>query len=128
MNVNTRDVHDGRAPGPEKYRPRSLVSRIAGIVIAITFGGGVGYLIKQQLSKPAPAARAPSAAEQRAKAGVFIVTTKQISEHEEIATVVIPSSIGPLLDQQCFIYRHTEYRHASFHCPAERSIDVDAIE
>lgn len=70
------------------------------------------------------AARAQSAAIERAKAGPFISATKQLTDQEEIATVVIPSSIGPMLDQHCYIYRHAALKTVSFQCPADRPLDV----
>lgn len=75
-----------------------------------------------------PAARPPSAHEARFKAGPYIATTKQLSEHEDISTLVLPSSFGPLLDTQCFIYRNLEFKQAVVHCPGERMLDAAAIE
>lgn len=80
------------------------------------------------VSSSKPAARAPSAAEQRAKAGPYIASTKKISEQEEMSTLVLPSSIGPVLDQHCFIYRHLEFKQARVICPDAINLDASAIE
>jgi hypothetical protein len=74
------------------------------------------------------AARAPSAAELRAKAGPYIASTKQLSDTEEISTLVLPSRIGAMLDAQCFIYKNKEFKQAVVTCQDDRLLDTTAIE
>jgi hypothetical protein len=88
--------------------------------------GVIAFMAGCEMSAHKPKPARANADQQRAKAGPYIASTKQLSEHEELATVVIPSSIGPLLDQTCYIYRNRESKQSSFQCPADRPIELPA--
>ena len=68
------------------------------------------------------------AALERAKAGPYIASTKQISDSETLSTVIVPSTIGTMLDKHCFIYTNREYRQVRFTCPEGAPLDVGSIE
>lgn len=97
------------------------------IVVSLAIVGGAAWLAYERMQKPAMAPRS-SAAELRAKAGPYISATKQLSEHEELSTLVVPSNIGAMLDQTCYIYKNKEFKQAIFTCPADAPIDARPVE
>lgn len=95
---------------------------IAILIIAAAVGAWVYY--DHQSKKPNPSAQITELRE-RAKAGAFIESTKKLSENEELSVVVLPSSYGEFLDTRCVIYRHREFKQATFSCPDSMRYHLD---
>lgn len=55
----------------------------------------------------------------RVKAGPYVINTNNISQHETLRTVVIPSEFGPILDQRCLLYTNQRSNTSSLACPSE---------
>jgi hypothetical protein len=65
---------------------------------------------KQQLEQAYAQSRA------RLELGAYVLSSKRVSETEEIATLVIPEGLAEELDTRCVVYKNSELRTSSITC------------
>lgn len=96
--------------------------------LIIAAAGGAWLFFKSEPIKAKPAPRAPTQSELRAKEGPFILSTKKLSETEEISIVIMPSPYGDIFDTRCVIYRNREFKQATFNCPDAMARDLSGSD
>jgi hypothetical protein len=69
------------------------------------------------------------AAKVRAAEGLYVESTKAISDAEEISVVVVPDKAGYTnSDRRCLVYRHKTYKTSNMQCDERISIDTPSYD
>ena len=85
-----------------------LAAAAAALQLAVLFG-----------RDPAEAERrtAPGASQQeRLDRGAYVVRSKQITDTENVQTIVIPEGLSTEFDTRCVVYQNSELRTSSITC------------
>ena len=106
----------------------AMQSRLLGVAILVGTVAIVTHVVKgsDPASASGPSREGPAGKEQteieaaqaraRLERGAYVLSSKRLSDHEEIVQIVIPEGYVEDLDTRCVVYRDVELRTSTMTC------------
>lgn len=105
-------------------------SRLLGVALLLSAAGLVSYLarlndapddsaeraVQQSLVNKYQAEGEIARARARLEAGGYVLSTRHLSDNEQLQIVVIPEGYTPELDTCCIVYKNSDLRTSSITC------------
>lgn len=105
-------------------------SRLLGVVLLLSAVGLISYLtrlnnapddsaehaVQQSLVNKYQAEEDLARARARLEAGGYILSSKRLSDNEQLQIIVIPEGYTPELDTRCIVYKNSDLRTSSITC------------